>query len=90
MLSLNEINSLMSELREWSLEQDLISRVFQFESFRKAIEFVNNVAELAEKHNHHPDIIISYNTVKLMLTTHQEKTLTKKDFELAKEIDTIK
>lgn len=89
MLSLKEINELMAEVKDWSLEGDMITKSFNFSNFKEAIDFVNKVGEIAEKQNHHPGIILDYNLVRLSLTTHYEKSLTKKDFELAKEIDKI-
>ena len=49
--------------------------------------FVNHVADLAEKMDHHPDILIQYKKVTLTLSTHSAGGLTALDFELAKKID---
>jgi 4a-hydroxytetrahydrobiopterin dehydratase len=51
--------------------------------------FVNSVARLAEKHNHHPDIDIRWNKVRLALSTHSADGLTELDFKLAKAIDEL-
>ena len=48
---------------------------------------MNKVAILAEKADHHPDILIQYKNVTLTLSTHSAGGLTEKDFGLAKEID---
>jgi 4a-hydroxytetrahydrobiopterin dehydratase len=53
------------------------------------MRFVNRVARLAEAANHHPDITINYNRVKLALTTHDEGGLTMKDFRLAGRINKL-
>ncbi len=53
------------------------------------MKFVNRVARQAESMNHHPDIVIQYNKVKLALTTHDEGGLTMKDFRLASRINKI-
>ena len=58
-----------------------------FESFPAAISFVNRVADLAEKADHHPDIDIRYDRVRLRLSTHSEGGLTRRDFDLAAQID---
>ncbi len=89
MLNLKEIQDNMEELKDWSLESDSITKEFSFQNFKESLNFVNHVGELTEKHNHHPDIMITYNRVRLSLTTHSEHGLTKKDFDLAKEIDQI-
>jgi 4a-hydroxytetrahydrobiopterin dehydratase len=54
-----------------------------------AISFINRVAVIAERKNHHPDIRISYNRVTISLITHDVKGLTDLDFQLAEEIDTL-
>ena len=53
------------------------------------MRFVNKVASLAEAVNHHPDIVINYSKVRLMLTTHDEGGLTEKDFKLARKINKL-
>ncbi len=89
MLTLKEIQDLMIELKDWSLESSSITKDFEFNNFKESLDFVNKVGEIAEKLNHHPDILVSYHIVRLTLTTHSEKGLTKKDFDLAKDIDKI-
>lgn len=89
MLTLGEISSAMSDLNDWSLEADAIVKTFSFGNFKEALEFVNKIGEKAEALEHHPDIMLNYNQVKLSLTTHLEHGLTRKDFELAKEIDKL-
>ena len=89
-MNLNDIGKRMSELKEWGLEGNAIMKEFEFPDFKEAMIFVNNVALLAEKAVHHPVIIIDYNKVRITLTTHSEKAITEKDFELAKEIDRLR
>ena len=88
-MNLDEVVNLMKSLDNWTLESNMIVREFEFENFVKAIEFVNKVKDVAEKNEHHPDIIIRYNKVLLTLTTHFAHGLTEKDCEVAKEIDRI-
>jgi len=66
-----------------------IRREFRFAGFLASVGFVNRVAKRAEKADHHPDIDIRWNRVKLALTTHSEGGLTEKDFALARECDRI-
>ena len=66
-----------------------IARTFIFADFLQVIRFLNRVARLAESMNHHPDISINYNKIRLSLTTHDENGLTMKDFRLAKKIDRL-
>ncbi len=89
MLTLAQISEEMKNLKDWSLEINSIIKVFSFDNFKGSIDFVNKVGEAAEKVGHHPDILISFNQVRLVLLTHEEKGLSRKDFELAREIDKI-
>ena len=82
-----EIEQRLDELGDWEREGDEIQKVFEFDDFGAAIRFVNDVAELAERYDHHPDIDIRYNRVRLALTTHSEGGLTSLDFDLAGEIE---
>jgi len=88
-LSVNEIHRRFEELDGWDMVNDGISKLFEFEDFRKAMEFVNKIAEESEKENHHPDITVSYSKVTLFLVTHSANGLTHKDFKLAKIIDQL-
>ena len=89
MLPLGTIQQYMEKLNNWSLEGEKIIKDRQFGTFKGAIDFVNKVAQISEKEQHHPDIIISNARVRLGLTTRSEKGLTIKDFELAEQIDNI-
>jgi 4a-hydroxytetrahydrobiopterin dehydratase len=64
-----------------------ISKEFKFKDFIGAINFVNNVAEIAESEGHHPDIKINYNKVLLELSTHAIGGLSENDFILAAKIN---
>ena len=88
-LSRNKARDEVDKLRNWRLRQSVISRTFVFADFAQAMRFVNRVARLAEAANHHPDITINYNRVKLALTTHDEGGLTMKDFGLAGRINKL-
>ncbi len=88
-MNLGEIQKKMEVLKDWALEGSSIVKDHTFTDYKQALEFVNKVGEVAEKHNHHPSIILDYTFVHLTLTTHSEHTLTDKDFLVAEEIDKI-
>jgi 4a-hydroxytetrahydrobiopterin dehydratase len=87
LLSKNEIENGLASLKGWKLEGKEIVKQFELKDFVRAMGFVNSVALLAEKANHHPDIDIRWNKVKLVLSTHSAGGLTEKDFNLAKQIE---
>jgi 4a-hydroxytetrahydrobiopterin dehydratase len=90
LLSQHEIDRRLAA-GEWSRDGDAIVREWTLGDFAGAIAFVNRVADLAERANHHPDVLLhSYNHVRLTLSTHSQGGLTDADFELAGEIDRIR
>ena len=71
----------------WDIDGEEISRTFAFADFGAAMGFVNRVAIAAEKADHHPDIDIRWNKVRLALSTHSAGALTELDRELVETID---
>jgi 4a-hydroxytetrahydrobiopterin dehydratase len=88
-LSPVEARALSVQTPEWTLQEKSIVREFKFKDFRKAIAFINRVADVAEEEGHHPDIYIFYNKVKLELSTHKIGGLSRNDFILAAKIDQL-
>ena len=88
-LSDTEIKTRLKELNGWKHEGKFITRTFEFDHFMDAIAFVNEVAEAAEREEHHPDINVRYTNVKLSIQTHSENGVTKWDIDLAKAIDVL-
>lgn len=88
-LTETEINQQIQSLPDWTRNGDAISRTFKFKDFVAAIAFVNQLVEPAEAAGHHPDLEISYNRVKVSLTTHDAGGLTQQDFDLAKTISQL-
>jgi 4a-hydroxytetrahydrobiopterin dehydratase len=84
-----EITQKLELLEGWNLRgKEIVCRI-ELADFVQAMGFVQSVAMLAEKQDHHPDIDIRWNTVILTLTTHSEGGLTAKDFKLAAEINRL-
>lgn len=75
----------------WMKIDDLrLEKEFKFKNFKKALAFVNQVGDLAEKLQHHPDIFIhDWRFVKISLTTHEIGGISEKDTKLAAKIDTF-
>jgi 4a-hydroxytetrahydrobiopterin dehydratase len=84
-----EVKDKASRLPNWTVEDSQLQCTRQFKDFVQAIDFVNKLVEPAESAGHHPDIEISYNKVKVTLTTHDAGGLTQKDFDLAEVIAQI-
>jgi 4a-hydroxytetrahydrobiopterin dehydratase len=76
--------------RAWQREGNAITRTFTFKGFKRAIAFVDQVADAADEANHHPDIHVErYRTVRIVLTTHVTGGISDADIELALRIDQI-
>ena len=84
-LILNEL----TEKFNWQKKGEEIHKKFVFKNFELAVDFFNLVADAADAQNHHPDILNSYCTIEISLTTHDEKKITEKDLILASKIDEL-
>ncbi len=89
LLSPSVVTEKLASLPDWRLAGNVIERTLTFPGFPAAIDFVNRVAEAAEKANHHPDIDIRWNKVRLALSSHDAGGLTERDFRLAAVIDSL-
>lgn len=87
LLSQEEIEARLNEVKGWRQDGLAICRDFLFPSFVDAVAFVNRVAEVAEEADHHPNIAIDYKRVSLSITTWASGGLTRRDFQLAGKID---
>ena len=88
-LSPAEVAVQLKSLPAWRVEAGELVRTFSFVDFLAAMRFVNQVAEAAQAADHHPDIDIRYNKVRLGLVTHSEGGITAKDFALAAASDKL-
>ncbi len=85
----DEIRELSREVPQWNAGDKSMERDFKFKDFNQAMAFVNKVAEAASEEDHHPDILISYNKVKLTFSTHKIGGLSRNDFIMAAKVDRI-
>jgi 4a-hydroxytetrahydrobiopterin dehydratase len=77
----------LKSLDGWKLEGEGMKKKYEFSSFPDAVQFVNNVADLAERADHHPDILINYRGITLTFSTHNEGGITQKDLRLAEQVE---
>ncbi len=91
-LSSTEIEEKLRSLTGWALNPTVpqIERTYVRKNFLDAVQFIREIAPLAEERDHHPDILLSgYKNVKVMLSTHSAGGITQNDFDLAAAIDNI-
>jgi 4a-hydroxytetrahydrobiopterin dehydratase len=82
-----EVDKRLASLDGWRRDGKFITKTYTFATFMEGIRFVNNLAVIAERLEHHPDVHIRWTTIRLEIQTHDEGGITPYDIELAKEID---
>jgi len=89
-LTPSQLDQEIKQVSGWHLNANgEIEKTFTLTGFPQSLLFVQSVGLLAESKNHHPDILIQWNKVRLALTTHDVGGLSSKDFELAKMINAL-
>ena len=73
----------------WDAAQPCITKSWNFETFRAAVRFFDQVADLAERHDHHPECLSVYTRLQIRLWTHDAGGVTAKDMALAQAIDQL-
>ena len=85
----SDLETSLKKVPEWEYNDGAISRLFEFDDYMLGIDFVNDVAEIAEEASHHPDMLVSWCKVRCEVTTHDLGGVTEEDFELALRIDNL-
>jgi 4a-hydroxytetrahydrobiopterin dehydratase len=90
-LSMDEARELLTQLHDWSINQETqtIERNFKFKNFYETIAFVNAVAWIANREDHHPDLEVGYNRCVVHYSTHSVGGLSENDFICAAKIDAL-
>lgn len=83
------IQDALRTLREWRLENGALTRDYTFPDFAAAFAFVTRLALLAERTDHHPDIDIRYNKVRVALLSHDAGGVTERDVKAAGAISAL-
>jgi 4a-hydroxytetrahydrobiopterin dehydratase len=87
LLSSSEIDARLKSLPGWKQKGKFITRTYEFDHFMDGIGFIDRIARIAEKEEHHPDIQVRYTTITLRIQTHSEGGVTDWDLELATAIE---
>lgn len=89
LLTDSEVEARLAEHPGWERVGDAIAKSFKRGDFVGSVHFVESIVEPAEAMNHHPDLEISWDEVKVSIATHSEGGITAADFELASKIDAL-
>lgn len=89
LLTEEQVKKRLASLPGWKRAGKSIRKQFELADFVESMGFVQKVALLAQRADHHPDIELRWNLVTLTLATHSEGGLTERDFKLAAEIEAL-
>lgn len=88
-LPMNQNTDFPLEPFGWKVSHERLEKRFSFSSYTQALDFVVRIAELAEQHQHHPELRWSYITLDVALRTHDAQAVTEKDWALARAIEAL-
>ena len=85
---LEEVERVLVAHEGWALQDGALVKVFSFANFEQTMHFVNRVAALAEKTDHHPEMRITYRQCTLIYLTHEIEHISEKDLDAMEQIET--
>lgn len=88
-LTQHEAASLLKQLDDWELKDNVISKIFKFKNYYQVMAFVNAVAWMTHREDHHPDMTVGYNQCRVEYSTHAIGGLSENDFICAAKVDAL-
>ncbi len=88
-LSPAHIQAGLAELPEWRLRDGAIERHFKFTDFEATMAFVNAVADVARRQDHHPSLTVNFADCRVRYATHRPAGITREDFIAAAQVDRL-
>jgi 4a-hydroxytetrahydrobiopterin dehydratase len=82
-----EVRSALAELPGWKQQGKALAKQYEMKGFKAAMAFAGTVGELAERADHHPDILIQFSKVTLTLSSHDVGGISDRDVRLARQIE---
>ena len=89
-LNIDSIEKSLMSLEGWIFENDIIYKEYTFKNYMDSIRFIQNLAQVAERNNHHPDMVVGWCTIKVSFTSHDEGGVTKNCIAMATATEKIK
>ena len=84
-----EAAELLKKLDDWTLAEKNIRKTFEFKNYYQTIAFVNAVAWMTHREDHHPDLQVGYNRCVIEYSTHSVGGLSENDFICAAKVDAL-
>jgi 4a-hydroxytetrahydrobiopterin dehydratase len=89
LMSGDEVSAGLKQLNGWSSEGNSIAKTFSFKNYYETMAFVNAVAWIAHRADHHPDLEVGYSKCKVKYSTHSVGGVSDKDVEAAREVEAL-
>lgn len=87
--SSNEVSTFIQANSGWVIVDEKLRKEYLFSDFVQAFAFMTSIAKYAEEQNHHPEWFNVYKKVRVDLTTHEVSGISERDFQMAKEMDSV-
>jgi 4a-hydroxytetrahydrobiopterin dehydratase len=84
-----EIDAALEQLQGWQCRDGAICRIFSFKDFSETMRFVNAVAGIAAREDHHPEMLVGYGTCRIAYSTHSVGGVSHNDFICAAKIEAL-
>lgn len=84
-----EIDRLMRQLQDWRQSGKLIGKDYHFKNYYQTIAFVNAIAWMAHREDHHPGLAVAYSSCRVEYSTHAIGGLSENDFICAAKVDAL-
>jgi 4a-hydroxytetrahydrobiopterin dehydratase len=88
-LTQDEAKNLLKQLDNWELQDNVIGKTFEFKNYYQVMAFVNAVAWMTHREDHHPDMTAGYNKCRVEYSTHAIGGLSENDFICASKVDAL-
>jgi 4a-hydroxytetrahydrobiopterin dehydratase len=89
LLTADAIHEELASMDGWAFEHNALQKKIKFDTYMAGIDFVNELAAVAEAKNHHPDLSVGWCKVEVRFTSHDQGGVTRECIEMAKAVDTI-
>ena len=86
-LEQQQIDQALESMPGWAVRDGMLRRRYEFADFAQALAFANRVGELAERENHHPDLLVGWGACEVAWVNHSAGGITQRDVEMARATD---
>ena len=84
-----EVTALLGQLKGWEFKEGMITKTYEFKNYYQTMAFVNAVAWISHREDHHPDMTVGYSKCKVDYSTHAIGGMSENDFICAAKVDML-